>query len=165
MRVPDSQLNGPVPVDYLAGSQFHRCEALRALGPYREELFFGFEEAEYGLRARRAGWALFADGEMWFEDRVKAGRLNLKKGSSIPNTAAWRRFYSARNITALAREYGSRPTAALRVAVRTAVSGAIALLRTGRPMRDVMAPLRGSLDGYRGKLGRTINPAKANKVN
>lgn len=50
LRVPDSELSGPVRVDYLAGNQlFHRCRSLAKVGAYRQDLLFGFEEAEWGL--------------------------------------------------------------------------------------------------------------------
>lgn len=107
VRVVDAQLHGAVPVDYLGGSQLHRCKALRALGPYREDLFFGFEEAEYGLRARKHGWSLYAHGEVWLTNRRAAGNLGDAKKKTHPKTTAWRRFYSTRNATYIAKMYGT----------------------------------------------------------
>lgn len=47
---------GILDVDYVNGSaMFVRAEAIRDIGPMREDLFLYFEEAEWCLRARRSG--------------------------------------------------------------------------------------------------------------
>lgn len=164
VRVPDGELLGPVPVGYLAGSQFHRCSALRAVGPYRPELFFGFEEAEYGLRASSMGWSLYALGEMWLEDRIRRDRLGIVHARSATNTTAWRRYYSARNATVLAREYSNSRVAAIRIAMRSGVGGMISLMKARRPLKEIILPMLGAIHGMRGRLGRTLNPSYADKV-
>ena len=57
-RVPDADLSGAVPVDYLGGGHMsmYSVAAIRRTGTFRPDLFFGSVEVEYGLRLRRAGW-------------------------------------------------------------------------------------------------------------
>ena len=57
VRIDDAELGGAVTVDYIAGNQFplYSVAAVRAVGPFRGDLFFGFEELEYGLRLFRHG--------------------------------------------------------------------------------------------------------------
>lgn len=164
-RVPDSELKGPVRVDYLGGNQlFHRCAALTQVGTYEPDLFFGFEEAEWGLRATRDGWSLYADGEIWREDRIRHNRTGEQRPMTPMKTSAWRRYYSVRNATLIAREYAESKGVAVLVALRAGVGGAAALLLAGRPLHEIMLPIRGTADGLLGKAGQTVNPPTADKL-
>ena len=164
VRVPDSELRGPVRVDYLGGNQlFHRCEALRYVGTYRSDLFFGFEEAEWGLRATRSGWSLYANGAVWRDDRLRYNRMGTTRLRTSVETSAWRRYYSVRNATLLARDHTKFRRTATATGLRGGLGGAAALLVAGRPLAEVLLPMRGAVDGLKGKAGRTIDPSTANK--
>ncbi len=77
-RVPDAQLTGPVPVDHVAGNQlpFFLVGAVRDVGVFCDDLFFGFSELEFGLRLWRAGYTLYGYGPLWLESRKQTGRLH-----------------------------------------------------------------------------------------
>jgi GT2 family glycosyltransferase len=66
-----------------------------------EELFFGFEELDYCLKLKRAGYKIYVDGEKWLASRIRSGRIdpNYKwSGSSLGKPITGRQYYSARNI-------------------------------------------------------------------
>jgi glycosyltransferase involved in cell wall biosynthesis len=162
LRIRDQELSGPVPVDYIGSGQFpfYRVPAVRAVGPFKAELFFGFEELEYGLRLRRSGWSLYVDGERLRGLRLRAGRLGLSGAPSrrlAPLT--WRRYYGLRNLINILVAAGRRD-AAIRVTL---------LVGLAKPLLNVPRDPRGSWrylrlnwracrDGWRGRLGRTVEP-------
>lgn len=166
-RIPDIELRGSVGVDYVGGGQFplFRCDALREVGVFDRNFFFGFDDAEFGLRLRSKGYRLYVDGDRWVEDRRSKGRLNLSRldGRTSGVTAAWRRYYSVRNATVLARRYGS-PLSPWLVAMGGCCRGVYALARARRPISEVVLPMRAAFDGLRGKLGATIDPGFAAKT-
>ncbi len=165
VRPGDHELTGPVPVDYVGGNAFPTYSAgvVRSLGPFRTELFFGFDDLEYGVRVRRAGYSIYADGHAWRRKRAEAGRLNLDlRPDRRLADASWRRFYSLRNMIWLLRSGGHR-TAALRV---TAIALGKPLLNVAHNPAAGLAHLRlnarACRDGWRSRLGRTVEPvAKA----
>jgi glycosyltransferase involved in cell wall biosynthesis len=162
VRIRDQELSGPVPVDYIGSGQFplYRVPAVRAVGPFKAELFFGFEELEYGLRLRRSGWSLYVEGERLREQRLRAGRLGLSGAPSrrlAPLT--WRRYYGLRNLIHILLASG-RPSAAIRVTLLVGL--AKPLLNAPRDPRGSWRHLRlnwrACRDGWRGRLGRTVEP-------
>ncbi len=160
-RVPDEELHGAVRVDYVGGGQFplYSCRVVRECGVPDPGFFFGFDDAEYGLRLRRSGYAVFVPGELWRVQRTLHGRLRLSRAALRTGhaTPAWRRYYAVRNTTLLARRHGS-PFAVAYAAGGGAARAALALLRAGRPAREVGLPWRGAVDGLAGRTGRTVDP-------
>jgi rhamnopyranosyl-N-acetylglucosaminyl-diphospho-decaprenol beta-1,3/1,4-galactofuranosyltransferase len=159
VRVADSELHGAVPVDYIGGNQvpIYSIAAIRDVGTFETEFFFGFDDAEYGLRLRAAGWTLLVPGDLWRERRAQVGRL----GTTLTPRAAsapppWRQYYSARNAVHLARRYGT-----VRSSAETIVRGFIwspgRRLLQGSPS-GAWAGAKGTLAGLRGQLGRTVEP-------
>jgi glycosyltransferase involved in cell wall biosynthesis len=167
-RVPDAELSGPVPVDHIGGGQLpmYRCGPVSRVGTFDPGLFFGFEELEYGLRLHRAGYHLYIDGAAWRERRQEAGRLGLHPSAlrTSSDTAAWRRFYSARNIVLIARRYGTRRLTAPRVATLGALRGMLALAAARRPPSEVLLPAKGAVAGLLQHSGRTVDPGEAKKT-
>ncbi len=162
-RLSDDELVGRVPVDVIHGGWFplYRVGAIRQVGVFDRSLWFGFEEGEYGLRLRRAGFSLYADGERWLEARRAQGELGQRMRPRTPlETPAWRRYYSVRNAVVLARRYGPVWTPPL-VAAAGILRGTRALIRARRPASDVMLPTRGAIDGLSGRLGRRVEPPQA----
>jgi glycosyltransferase involved in cell wall biosynthesis len=162
LRVPDDELHGPVPVDYIGSGQFplYRVPAVRTVGPFKAELFFGFEELEYGLRLRRAGWSLYADGERWRRRRLAAGRLGVEGGPSRRLAEpTWRRYYGLRNLIHILLA-ARRRAAAIRVTLLAGLGKP--LLNTprhpGRSIRHLQLNWRACRDGWAGRLGRTVEP-------
>jgi hypothetical protein len=137
---------------------------------FRSALFFGFEELEYGLRLTRAGYRIYADGTRWKERRpikrdqgilppeeVSADRAST---TSIRITGrSWRRYYSLRNLVFILRESGSDMTA-FKVAVTRGLLKPATNLVMGPAVAWASLRLgaRASLDGWRGRLGRTVQP-------
>ena len=63
LLVPESERASGTPIrgDYIGGNRLpiYRVAAIRDVGVFDAKLFFGFEELEFGLRLRRAGYSLY----------------------------------------------------------------------------------------------------------
>jgi GT2 family glycosyltransferase len=164
-RLPDQVLRGALSVDIIAGNQqlILRREAIQAVGLPDARLFFGYEEPEYCLRLRRAGYRLLVDGNLMREARARAGRLNLKQRRSLrPRVSLndiWRQYYSTRNYIFMMRQTFQRPDLAQREALK-AIGRALFSWRRGPKYGTAFASLqlRGVLDGYVSRMGRTVLP-------
>lgn len=160
-RLEDDELHGTVDLDVLfGGSQpMYRVGAVRAVGTFDSDLFWGFEEGEYGLRMRRHGYRLCAPGPAWLRARHDAGRAGIASRTvrTSKTKAGWRRYYSIRNSTVLARRYGG-PGAPVVTAIGGAAKGTLALLRARRPLAEVALAPRGAFDGLTNRLGRRVDP-------
>jgi glycosyltransferase involved in cell wall biosynthesis len=162
IRIPDDQLVGPVLVDYIGSGQLplYRVAAVRAVGPFLEELFFGFEELEYGLRLRAAGWMLYVDGDRWRAGRALLGRLEVSGAPSLHLPEGnWRQYYGLRNLLHILvsdRRYG----AAVRVTLLTGLAKPLANLpkHPHRSLSRLVVNWRACRDGWTGRLGRTVEP-------
>jgi hypothetical protein len=162
LRVPDHELGGPVAVDYIGSGQFplYRVPAVQAVGPFNAELFFGFEELEYGLRLRRAGWSLYADGERVRNGRLTWGRLGAEGRPSMRLAEpTWRRYYGLRNLIHILLAGGCRG-AAVRVTVLAGLGKPLinAPRHPGRSIRHLRLNWRACRDGWTRRLGRTVEP-------
>jgi rhamnopyranosyl-N-acetylglucosaminyl-diphospho-decaprenol beta-1,3/1,4-galactofuranosyltransferase len=154
-RVPDAELNGLVPVDYVGGGHcpLYSTAALREVGVFRDDYFFGFEEAEFGLRLRRAGWQLLVPGGYWMEQRQVAGRTGLGASvMSIDPPMPWRQYYSSRNALRLAREYGTS-TAVVVTAIRGLLLTPLRRIAVQHSLAAGRASVSGTLDGLLGRSG------------
>lgn len=158
-RLPDEELVGTVDVDYVAGNQLptYRVRCIREVGVFDSKLFFGFDDLEFGLRLRSAGFRVVVDGEVMTGQRARARRLG--KGARIPGPglAPWRRYYSARNIVVLARRYGAR-TAPLWAVAHGGPAAAARALVVQRNLGSAGAAMRGVFDGLRGRDGLVMMP-------
>lgn len=161
-RVRDDELRGAVPVDHLAGNNlpFFQVGAVRDVGPFSDELFFGYSELEYGLRLWSAGYTLYGHGALWLESRRRSGRLGHSLRPSRPVDApTWRDYYSLRNVIHILRRFG-HPWVAARVSFETGLAKPLWNL----PRRPVLAirrlrlNLTALLDGWTGRMGRRVEP-------
>jgi GT2 family glycosyltransferase len=163
VRVLDDELTAsaePVPVDHIPGNAFplYATRAVRDVGVYDPSLFFGFEELEYCLRMRDRGWVLAIDPQLTLDGRRMWGRLNLEQRPRRETPqAAWRRYYSARNITELARRYGSSATT-VRVATEMGLFAGLRAAVKLRDPREALPAWLGTYDAARRRLGRTVRP-------
>jgi rhamnopyranosyl-N-acetylglucosaminyl-diphospho-decaprenol beta-1,3/1,4-galactofuranosyltransferase len=163
VRVPDDELHGAVPVDCIAGNQcpLYAVRALRSVGLLRVELFFGFEELEFGLRLRDAGYSLYAHGPSWYDGRALGGRLRMQLAPARSLTdATWRRYYSLRNLVWILRAI-DRPGAALRVTALAGVVKPLANLamQPRAAYRHLRLNLAACRDAWMNRMGRTVEPA------
>lgn len=132
-----------------------RLAAVRQAGPFWADLFIGMTEVEFGLRLRRRGYRLLANGAMWRQRRPPSVPPDVP-GSKVVRTPR-RRYYSARNLVVIARVYGRWWTAGW-VTVSRAGARLLAFLR--RPSRSAWRHLRATLvgisDGWRARLGERV---------
>lgn len=160
----DEELAGAVPVDYIGGGQLpcYRVTALREVGLPRSDLFFGFDDLEYGLRISEAGWRLLANGDAWSESRRASGRMGIDRSPSRTiGAVGWRTYYSTRNLIWILRQRGAHGAAA-RVIARTIAKGVYNLPRDpSAAWRYLKLAGRGILDALGGRLGRTFDPTSS----
>jgi GT2 family glycosyltransferase len=162
VRVPDVELDGPVSVDFIGGGHLplYLTEAIRLVGPFSREIFFGLSEVEHGLRLRRAGYSIYADGSRWRARRADAGRLGL---TMVPSRRLsdvdWRRYYSLRNAIYILRSAGKRRSALRLTFVHGLAKPVVNLPLTPLlAVRHLALNTRACWDGWRGRMGRTIEP-------
>lgn len=163
-RLPDAALHGNVEVDSIGGGYFiQRSNIIHSAGLPDARLFFGFFDPEYCLRIRRSGYRLLVDGDLMREYREKAGRLNLKMQHNLvsryPQTGLWQRYYRTRNYIFMMRQTFQHPELARREALK-ALGRTFGAWTRGWEYGATFTrlQLRGILDGYRGRLGRTVTP-------
>ena len=161
-RVGDDELSGAVPVDYIGGNQFpfYLAAAVRDVGPFDASLFFGFDDLEYGLRLRRAGYRLFGAGSMWQEERRRAGRIGIDVApSSGLGEANWRRYYSLRNTVRILK-VGGHGVAAARVGLVRCIGKPVVNLPRdpAGAWRHLRLGSKALRDGWIGRMGRTVEP-------
>lgn len=167
-RPTDDELSGVLSLD-VAGGGSQLLVARAALDredPPRAELFFGWEDLDYCLRLRRAGLEILVDGELMREYRRRTRRLGLddrrRWSHKPPQHRLWRQYYSARNYIHLMRRAFGRPDLARRETVRVLARSLVAWAHGPRHAAQVARfQLRGVADGYRDRLGRTVEPGAA----
>lgn len=162
--VPDDELREPVPVDSIGGRNFptYRASAIRAVGVMREDLFFGFEELEFGLRLRSAGFTLYVPGPIWHARREAQGMLARRYTPSRRlGDLSWRRYYSLRNLVAILRSDRAYLTA-LRVTLVVGIAKPLVnLVRDpGLSLRHLRLNLLAIRDAWLGHMGRTVEPGR-----
>jgi GT2 family glycosyltransferase len=102
IRFKDDQLKGFLEVDTISGNMFPLISKRvfeKGILP-NINLFFGFEELDFGLSLKRAGFKILASGSLHLKHRVQSGRLNLItiKNQKKLYSSLWREYYSARNL-------------------------------------------------------------------
>jgi GT2 family glycosyltransferase len=102
IRLKDIQLTGYLEVDTISGNMFPLISKRtfeKGILP-NKNLFFGFEELDFGLSLKRAGFKILTSGELHIKHRIEAGRLNLitNKNQKKLYSSLWREYYSARNL-------------------------------------------------------------------
>lgn len=172
LRLHDHELHGAVGVDYIGGGQFplYLAGVLREVGPFLGTLFFAYEDLEYGLRLRKAGYRLYAHGDLWRERRATLGRLGLEVRPSVGlGPAGWRRYYGLRNLVYVLRRAG-RPLTAARVTLVAGLAKPLVNLAwdPGGALRHLRLNARACRDAWTGRMGRTlvpeVNPAKPDRA-
>jgi GT2 family glycosyltransferase len=165
IRPADTDLTGAVPVDYVASGQFPLISLAAAgeIGVHRPELFFSFEDLDFGLRLRANGYSVLLDGDLAHAARAGAGRLggDFGKRSLTRSAAPWRRYYSTRNLVWLLRD--RRRTRAAVVVSTQALAKTVVLAARDRAEAGphLRLGVKAVLDGWRGRLGRTVAPSSS----
>ncbi|MBN7812956.1 glycosyltransferase [Algoriphagus sp. H41] len=89
-----------VEVDSIAGGMcmLVSAELVKAGVLPDKDLFFGFEELDFCLKASRKGFALVVDCALFLEARAQAGRLEFERPVYQPKKNLSREYYSLRNL-------------------------------------------------------------------
>lgn len=126
-RLEDHELKGSVPVDSVAGGMVMviNAEVIKKGVLPNPDLFFGFEELDFCLRTKLAGFEIVVNGELAYRYRQAAGRLNMKDSNrykgwkfSKSKDSLWREYYSIRNFAYLMRYKYKRPVLVFILLVR-----------------------------------------------
>jgi GT2 family glycosyltransferase len=124
------------------------AEAFRAVGLPRGDFFMMWEEYEWCLRARDAGWRLAI---------LEKPLVDVRSGDAATFTyPPWRGYYQARNalVTVLER----REAREVAWYARRELKHLVAAASLGTPARRIGLRLRGVADGVRGRTGRLVDP-------
>lgn len=161
-RVPDDELKGPVSVDFIGGGHLplYRVSAIRSQGSFSSRIFFGLSEVEHGLRLRRAGFSVYADGDLWRHRREVAGRIGVELSPSLRlTTMNWRRYYSLRNAIYILRSH-KRFGTAVRVSAIQGIGKPLVNIPIAprQAIRHLSLNWKACWDGWRGNMGRRIEP-------
>jgi GT2 family glycosyltransferase len=130
------------------------------------KLFFGFEEYDYCLRLKRAGYRLIVDGNLMSEYRKLKNRINYKsKHNIIPSKdTIWRKYYTYRNLIYLMTyEYG-KPTLTLLYILNALAKGFTGFYHGfSFGINHFRMVLLAISDGLTKKIGKTIIPVEKNR--
>ncbi|MDQ1481024.1 MAG: hypothetical protein QOI44_1885 [Actinomycetota bacterium] len=153
------ELPGTSDTEYIAGC----CLLLRAaawskLGGFRDDFFLYYEDAEWCLRARNAGWRCRYVGEVLCRHRVSSSTQGGDRALS-PTSA----YYRSRNQLRFALETRTprrRITRTAGVLLIWTPYLAWQLVRA-HDLQTTRASLRGLRDGFRGRMGKGPWPLEA----
>src|SRR5581483_5888452 len=157
LHQPPLSEEGYADVDYLGGGAMpvFRRVLLEEVGTYDPTFFFGFEELEFGLRARSAGWRLhiIAGGSGRHPTQYHpGGRMALAEWN-------WRRYYGLRNLIVilLRRRHW---VSALRVALGRGIAKPLLWLprKPSSALRHLRYNTAAIYDALAGRMGRTVPP-------
>jgi GT2 family glycosyltransferase len=116
-----------------------------------EGYFMMIGDIEYPYRMTRAGFRL---GVL---ERDRMQRATLGGRGDASGKPAWRAYYKARNQVRMALDYRS-PLLLAGALARIAKLAAGYALHGRRDAKRARALLRGTVDGFRGRMGRTVEP-------
>jgi glycosyltransferase involved in cell wall biosynthesis len=148
-------------VDHLHGgyAPLYSGRAVQEAGNFREELFWGFEELELGLRLNDAGWRMFMDGDLLHEcgwtDKLAA--VYSRPKVLVSDDSPERRYYKLRNLYVISTERAHGLVPRLVLFARGFVKPVVSL-----PLRPRLAGgmlrwnRRARRDAVAGRLGRTV---------
>lgn len=109
IRLSDEELQKterPIPVDSVAGgmSMIIRADVVQKGILPDERFFFGFEELDFCIAIKNAGYSLAVDPDLYRRCRARAGKLGYKRPVYIrkKETSLVREYYSLRNLLLIA---------------------------------------------------------------
>lgn len=150
-RASDGEI---VEVDYLATGTYpvFSVAAVRDVGVFREDFFFGLDELEYGLRLRSRGYRLYRLDQAHHRRTPSSWTYRL----SEPD---WRRYYSLRNLLTIALQYCGLGTAVWVAVTRGFLKPLGSLVMSPRlASRHLSINARAVFDAFAKNMGRRIDP-------
>lgn len=107
VRLTDTDLAGILNVDMIAGNQYpivNRRVVLAGILPL-PEIFFGFEDLDFCLRVKEAGFGVLINGDLHRELRELKGRIKYRMPlyHKKPIQSLWREYYSIRTIVMISK--------------------------------------------------------------
>jgi GT2 family glycosyltransferase len=125
IRFRDQELKGYLQVDTISGNMFplvNRKVFEEGILPDKN-LFFGYEDLDFGLSLKRGKWQILVSGELHWRHRELAGRLGLKKVlyQRKKSNSLWREYYSTRSLMIILLYKEKRMLTALKYFFKTAV--------------------------------------------
>ena len=134
------------PVDAVSGCvMLIRREVFDTIGLLDEAYFYSFEDVEFCLRARAAGFSTMC---------VQDARAYHEGGRSIGRRSARRVYFGTRNHLRLASQVGDQSTRPLRIAMVAALNAAYVLVSPESPLLAGSAAfVRGMWHHLRGRYG------------
>jgi GT2 family glycosyltransferase len=133
------------------------ADVVRAIGYPRTEFFFWGEDTEYFQRARIAGFP---------RRRVEAARVmhHSPDGHQPGSERTWRLYYEVRNTVHIRLGYRGPPWRRLPKLLPVVVGKPLAIVAyEPQKLRGLRMWWRGLRDGAAGRLGRVVDPARANE--
>jgi rhamnopyranosyl-N-acetylglucosaminyl-diphospho-decaprenol beta-1,3/1,4-galactofuranosyltransferase len=124
------------------------ADAFRDVGFPRAEFFMMWEEYEWCLRARDAGWRIVILEEPLVD--IRSGEAPMMR------YPPWRGYYQARNALVTVRE--RHKARELAWYVSRELKFLIAAVSLAAPRQRIGLRLRGVADGLRGRTGRLVEP-------
>jgi GT2 family glycosyltransferase len=163
LRLKDEELKGYLEANTISGNMFPLVSKRvfeKGIHPDKS-LFFGFEELDFGLALKRAGFSIMISGELHFMHRELAGRLNLHKNLYFKRNenSIWREYYGVRNLLYILIYKELNLIGAIICFFRNIIKS-VGVFKFGFIYGIKMSSLilRGLLDGLLGRMGMRILP-------
>jgi GT2 family glycosyltransferase len=112
LNFQNSELNGIIEADYIPGNKLMivNSDVVKKGVLPTSKLFFGFEELDYCLQIKKAGYKILFDGRPILNQRITAGNTDASyrwRGKSIgDDKKLWRQYYSTRNMLYILKKNG-----------------------------------------------------------
>lgn len=161
VRPDDHELKGAIEVDYVGNNHLamYPASVVRAVGWFRQELFFGNTEVEFCLRLRRMGYRVVANGELWRARRKHANRIGITVRPSRLCSDKWKKYYTIRNYIFMMLQFGRIDLALKQATIQMLLKPLYTLFHDWRlALRGFRIALRAVVDGFRSNMGRTLSP-------
>lgn len=130
------------------------------VGTFRDDYFIDFVDIEYCLRVLSKGYHVYISRDPLITHRIGDGTthsmLNIAN-TGTSNHSATRRYYMARNLVAMSREYLLRyPSVIFQILYKQFKTIILMLLLEDNKLNKMMFILRGIIDGLNNNLGRKL---------
>lgn len=124
-----------------------------------EQLFFGYEELDFCLRVRKAGYRILVDADYYRAAKInstkRSGNRLDRLGINIGRNSLWRQYYSTRNLLIIVCEKERSGFGLISILLRTLFKMGISYFKGIKFGRDYsVLMIRAFVDFARGRKGR-----------